>query len=557
MATKRSSPKDFDAPSVQLKQPRLEQLPQGSSVATKPVSIPPQSSQRSPVPTTQFPLPAVSIHHGALSASVAPTQIIGVTKGIISSSAQSPGKTSFDFHSSQVGTSSSSSSFVLPIAPTPMPPRMTHTSQLASNVTPPFVVSGGMKQHRIHGGFSQAQFMHGGLVRPTLASPAPVVSHNPLIEVSSGAVVTPQMLPAPPPPYFTASPAPVASGIVPGQIATEPQPGTEITSELTCSSPSQFLHPPMSVCVPSTAHESSSTSSTVVTSSIKENRQPICLFERRISINGKDVSDVDHKVMKLRVLKYRRAKLASLKLKHEVQLKEKFFLETGGNMMDIVTWKKRPNSKRDKYLKMHDIDSEASHYDQVLSPDLNTLVNLPNQPYDDGTKPQELKPESAGLHKNDGKHPKQQKTPTLKSEEPVEVSISSTTIQIPLSTASPSLRAGTPASPVKTPQFPTPSPRPATRLHSSFSSIYETSHEDIVMRARHEAEVMRAIAELRKEGLWSASRLPKVQEPQRRKTHWDYLLEEMQWLATDFANERRWKINAARKVSFRSIQSLL
>lgn len=66
---------------------------------------------------------------------------------------------------------------------------------------------------------------------------------------------------------------------------------------------------------------------------------------------------------------------------------------------------------------------------------------------------------------------------------------------------------------------------------------------------------MRAIADLRKEGLWSASRLPKVQEPARRRTLWDYLLEEMQWLATDFANERRWKINAAKKVSW--LNSLL
>ena len=48
--------------------------------------------------------------------------------------------------------------------------------------------------------------------------------------------------------------------------------------------------------------------------------------------------------------------------------------------------------------------------------------------------------------------------------------------------------------------------------------------------------------------MWSASRLPKVQEPSRTKTHWDYLLEEMNWLATDFANERRWKINACKKV---------
>lgn len=56
------------------------------------------------------------------------------------------------------------------------------------------------------------------------------------------------------------------------------------------------------------------------------------------------------------------------------------------------------------------------------------------------------------------------------------------------------------------------------------------------------------IAELRKEGQWSASRLPKLQEACRPKSHWDYLLEEMQWMAADFAQERRWKMAAAKKV---------
>lgn len=32
-----------------------------------------------------------------------------------------------------------------------------------------------------------------------------------------------------------------------------------------------------------------------------------------------------------------------------------------------------------------------------------------------------------------------------------------------------------------------------------------------------------------------------TQLPRRRKTHWDYVLEEMQWLATDFREERKWK----------------
>ncbi|KAH3876855.1 hypothetical protein DPMN_000706 [Dreissena polymorpha] len=63
-----------------------------------------------------------------------------------------------------------------------------------------------------------------------------------------------------------------------------------------------------------------------------------------------------------------------------------------------------------------------------------------------------------------------------------------------------------------------------------------------------EAQVMSRIAELRKEGLWSSRRLPKVQEPPRPKAHWDYLLEEMQWLAADFHQERKWKKICARKV---------
>ena len=58
---------------------------------------------------------------------------------------------------------------------------------------------------------------------------------------------------------------------------------------------------------------------------------------------------------------------------------------------------------------------------------------------------------------------------------------------------------------------------------------------------------MQRIAELQREGLWSERRLPKVQEPPRPKSHWDYLLEEMVWLSADFAQERKWKKSAAKK----------
>ncbi|XP_033627174.1 helicase SRCAP-like isoform X2 [Asterias rubens] len=102
----------------------------------------------------------------------------------------------------------------------------------------------------------------------------------------------------------------------------------------------------------------------------------------------------------------------------------------------------------------------------------------------------------------------------------------------------------------KSPISPNAHQRLATRQHS-LSAVYDYtigSQEMIVERAKQEAQVMQRIAELRKEGLWSARRLPKVQEPPRHKTHWEYLLEEAQWLATDFIQERRWKKAAARKL---------
>lgn len=82
----------------------------------------------------------------------------------------------------------------------------------------------------------------------------------------------------------------------------------------------------------------------------------------------------------------------------------------------------------------------------------------------------------------------------------------------------------------------------------------ESAQREIVEKARQEATAMQRVAQLRKEGLWSARRLPKVSEPPRRKAHWDYVLEEMQWLAVDFMQERKWKKAAARKVSKRIYQ---
>ncbi|XP_029881562.1 E1A-binding protein p400-like isoform X3 [Aquila chrysaetos chrysaetos] len=65
---------------------------------------------------------------------------------------------------------------------------------------------------------------------------------------------------------------------------------------------------------------------------------------------------------------------------------------------------------------------------------------------------------------------------------------------------------------------------------------------------QQENEILQRITALRKEGLWSLKRLPKLQEAPRYKSHRDYLLEEMQWMATDFVQERRWKMITAKRL---------
>uniref|UniRef100_A0A3Q0T0H0 HSA domain-containing protein n=1 Tax=Amphilophus citrinellus TaxID=61819 RepID=A0A3Q0T0H0_AMPCI len=83
---------------------------------------------------------------------------------------------------------------------------------------------------------------------------------------------------------------------------------------------------------------------------------------------------------------------------------------------------------------------------------------------------------------------------------------------------------------------------------TTMQSSQDGSQDKQVEQAKLESQVHQRISELRKEGQWSASRLPKLVEASRPKSHWDYLLEEMQWMAADFAQERRWKEAAAKKL---------
>ncbi|KAI1721288.1 HSA domain-containing protein [Ditylenchus destructor] len=67
--------------------------------------------------------------------------------------------------------------------------------------------------------------------------------------------------------------------------------------------------------------------------------------------------------------------------------------------------------------------------------------------------------------------------------------------------------------------------------------------------SQQDTKVIQRIAELRSAGLWSSTRLPQCAEPARKKSHWDYLLEEIIWMHTDFKQERRFKRKVGRKLA--------
>ncbi|XP_056644553.1 helicase domino isoform X1 [Diorhabda sublineata] len=203
------------------------------------------------------------------------------------------------------------------------------------------------------------------------------------------------------------------------------------------------------------------------------------------------------------VMNHRIVRSKLVKEKYNEHLLEAFYLETGNNILDLYQFAKRPKTQAYlTYLKEHAID-----------------------PRD---------------------YP-----------EPVpSVTIPQTTLSTPSATAASSLPGISQSHPVQTssPIVTTSeshsnhsTPKSVSVKMKSVSNTNSTSQEMIVEKAKQEAYVVQRIADLQKEGLWSEKRLPKVQEMPRTKAHWDFLLEEMVWLAADFAQERKWKKAAAKK----------
>ncbi|XP_022250926.1 helicase domino-like [Limulus polyphemus] len=271
---------------------------------------------------------------------------------------------------------------------------------------------------------------------------------------------------------------------------------------------------------------------------------------KRLKLELKPPPNEETARMRNKILAHKIQQLKRNKDKYTEHLTEFFFLQNGGNMMDYFLWRKRATPQLMAYLKAHVLDSDEE--EQKVQAEIRSTVPGSFTSTSAFIRTGLGRPGAGDL----GSQPKTIASFTSSSQ----LTSSSSRLAISATghtptTSRPSLTAlsishGSSKPPKSSPTAFQNLPNRFTTRQHSLSAVYDStigSQEEIVERAKQEAYVVQRISELRKEGLWSAKRLPKVQEPPRTKAHWDYLLEEMVWLATDFAQERKWKKAAAKK----------
>ena len=349
----------------------------------------------------------------------------------------------------------------------------------------------------------------------------------------------------------------------------------------TVSSPNNLTHHSTSLGQGWSSHVQSWQHNTQASHTLSSSTSNTVHLELKQEQKSEDEDYMDPNLLRHKVLEFYMEAMEHVRVTYRDKLQELFFLQNGGNLVDYHGWRKRPNPQLVAFLNASRLDHEMSvstpTATNTVSPSIQAQAVYGSQPYpvfmyQGARQPSTDHGDNRQLHGQQGKpihHPQATVSPAYpltygfapqvthstsqqQSSQPVSTTVTQadTTLgpQQARNNAQPQNASGNREAQVQRTFAPTvPSPYAGGSLSSMYGNPLGTQ-EDIAMQARKEQDILQRVAELRKEGLWSASRLPKVYEPPRKKAHWDYLLEEMQWLATDFAQERRWKRNMARKV---------
>ena len=86
-------------------------------------------------------------------------------------------------------------------------------------------------------------------------------------------------------------------------------------------------------------------------------------------------------------------------------------------------------------------------------------------------------------------------------------------------------------------------------LITSAHKTLSTENHYIDYHEGQDCRVLKRIYHLQNSNRWSLRQMERSKEPERPTTHWDMLLGEVKWMRTDFREERKWKIAAAKNLA--------
>ncbi|MCJ1384822.1 chromatin modification- protein VID21 [Xylographa soralifera] len=86
-------------------------------------------------------------------------------------------------------------------------------------------------------------------------------------------------------------------------------------------------------------------------------------------------------------------------------------------------------------------------------------------------------------------------------------------------------------------------------LLGSAHKALTTSNHYLDFHEQQDCRILKRIYHLQNSNRWSLRQLARSQEPQRPTTQWDVLLAHMKWMQTDFREERKWKLAAAKNIA--------
>jgi chromatin modification-related protein VID21 len=86
-------------------------------------------------------------------------------------------------------------------------------------------------------------------------------------------------------------------------------------------------------------------------------------------------------------------------------------------------------------------------------------------------------------------------------------------------------------------------------LIASAHKTLSTANHYIDYHESQDCRILKRIYHLQNSNRWSLRQLERSAEPPRQTTHWDTLLSEVKWMRTDFREERKWKLTAARNLA--------